>query len=100
MVFTEDWFSGYISSWVEVFVHYGKPERVLEIGSFEGRSTCWLLERTTAQVTCVDTWEGSDEHTADHKEGLFERFRENIEPWKDRVTIMRGESGVMLRQIP
>jgi SAM-dependent methyltransferase len=100
MVFTEDWFSGYIPSWVEVFVHYGKPERVLEIGSFEGRSTCWLLERTKARMTCVDTWEGSDEHTVSHKEGLFERFRENIEPWKDRVTIMRGESGVMLRQIP
>lgn len=100
MVFTEDWFSGHIPAWIETFSRYEKPERVLEIGSFEGRSTCWLLEHTNAHVTCVDTWEGSDEHTSEHKEGLFERFNENIEPWKDRVTLVRGESGKILRTLP
>jgi hypothetical protein len=39
------------------FHNFGKPKNVLEIGSFEGRSTCWLLENTDAKVTCVDTWE-------------------------------------------
>ena len=100
MVFTGDWFSGYIPAWIDTFKAYGKPERVLEIGSFEGRSACWILEHTNAHVTCVDTWEGSDEHTDTDKDGLFERFTENIHQWKDRVTTLRGESGVMLRTLP
>lgn len=96
MLFTVDWFTGYIPGWIDMFTHFGKPTSVLEIGSFEGRSTCWLLENTDAKVTCVDTWEGSDEHDDSLKNGLFERFTENIEPYKDRVTIVRGE----LRKFP
>ena len=60
MVFTVDWFTGYIPAWKNVFAATKVPENILEIGSFEGRSTCWLLENTQAHVTCVDTWEGSD----------------------------------------
>jgi predicted O-methyltransferase YrrM len=102
MVFTAewDWFSGYIDAWKTIFKETKVPERILEIGSFEGRSACWLLENTNAHVTCVDTWEGSDEHNQDQRDKLFERFKENIEPFKDRVTIVRGESGVMLRTLP
>jgi hypothetical protein len=81
-------------------MEYGRPMKILEIGSFEGLSTTWLLKHTNAHVTCVDTWEGSDEHTDEHKQGLYERFLENIEPWKDRVTILRGESGKVLRTLP
>lgn len=100
MVFTVDWFTGYIPAWERLFSTVGKPEKVLEIGSFEGRSTCWLLENTSAQVTCVDTWEGSDEHSAELKDGLFDRFSENIAPYKDRVLINRGMSGEVLREFP
>ena len=40
----------------------GRGARVLEIGSFEGLSTCWILWRLRdAHVTCVDTFEGSFE---------------------------------------
>ena len=98
MVFTVDWFTGYIPAWKTTFEKTKIPENILEIGSFEGRSTCWLLENTKAHITCVDTWEGSDEHTPEHKDGLFERFRENIEPYKDRVTVRRGFSGEVLRK--
>ena len=100
MVFTVDWFTGYIPAWEQTFKATKVPENILEIGSFEGRSTCWLLENTNAHITCVDTWEGSDEHTDEHKNGLFERFKENIEPFKDRVTICRGMSGEVLRTFP
>ena len=100
MVFTHDWFSGHVPAWIDCFTSYGKPAQVLEIGSFEGLATSWLLKRTKAHVTCVDTWNGSDENSDADKQGLYERFLENIDPWKDRVTIMRGESGVMLRTLP
>jgi hypothetical protein len=75
MVFTVDWFTGYINGWKSLFDITGYPHNVLEIGSFEGRSACWILENTDANVTCVDTWEGSDEHSDDHKIGLFGRFQ-------------------------
>ena len=98
MTFTVDWFTGYIPAWEATFKKTKVPENILEIGSFEGRSTCWLLENTNARITCVDTWEGSDEHTPELKDGLLERFRENIEPYKDRVTLCRGFSGEVLRK--
>jgi predicted O-methyltransferase YrrM len=100
MVFTVDWFSDNIPTWQRIFEATKVPENVLEIGSFEGRSAVWVLENTQAHVTCVDTWEGSDEHTSDHKDGLFDRFQDSIKDYKDRVTIRRGFSGEVLRTFP
>ena len=36
MVFTVDWFTGYIPGWESLFHMTGYPSNVLEIGSFEG----------------------------------------------------------------
>lgn len=100
MGFTVDWFTGYIPAWKDIFGNTKVPENVLEIGSFEGRSTCWLLENTQAHVTCIDTWDGSDEHNDELKNGLFDRFQDSIKDHKDRVTICRGFSGEVLRTFP
>jgi predicted O-methyltransferase YrrM len=63
--FTNDWFSPNIPVWRQI-VDGNKPARILEIGSFEGRSTCWLIEACAAladiEVVCVDTWDGGAEH--------------------------------------
>jgi len=44
------------------------PGRVVEIGSFKGRSTCWLAaackERGDGKVTAIDHFRGSPEHGA------------------------------------
>jgi predicted O-methyltransferase YrrM len=100
MVFTVDWFTKNIPLWKNIFESTKIPENVLEIGSFEGRSTCWILENTQARVTCVDTWEGSDEHTEEEKSGLFDRFEDSIKNYRDRISIHRGFSGEVLRQFP
>lgn len=58
--FTQDWFSFHSEQWEKDFGHLkGLPNlRFLEIGCFEGRSTCWLLDNIlthpTATITCVD----------------------------------------------
>ena len=39
--FTQDWFSGNISKWKEILSTYN-PIRLLEIGSFEGRASCFF----------------------------------------------------------
>lgn len=58
--FTWDWFSHQLPSW-QIYL---KPLigqaglNALEIGSFEGRSTCWLLDQVLtaadSQITCID----------------------------------------------
>ena len=81
--FTTDWFSGHIANWTKVFdTHIGQRPRILEIGSFEGRSTCWIIERLArfhdgGEVYCVDPWVGNDFRTAtfdmSNAERLFDR---------------------------
>lgn len=61
--FTTDWFSFRIPHWQELvlpaLLKCGGP-RYLEIGSYEGRSACWvaeqLAEKPGAEVHCVDIW--------------------------------------------
>jgi len=42
------------------------PTRILEIGSYEGASTCYLIEKLAIskkiELHCVDTWEGGIEN--------------------------------------
>jgi tetratricopeptide (TPR) repeat protein len=58
--FTNDWFTHNISNWKQHLSSFiDVPEvRFLEIGSFEGMSTCWLLDHIlthpTSKITCID----------------------------------------------
>ncbi|MEB3281101.1 MAG: tetratricopeptide repeat protein [Lyngbya sp.] len=60
--FTQDWFSNNILIWQKHLKFFSNtPElRVLEIGSYQGMSTCWLLDHIlthpTAQITCIDPY--------------------------------------------
>ena len=101
-MFTVDWTSWNVRFWGPVFSSINfVPKNILEIGSFEGRTTCWFLETyPDAHVTCVDTWQGSEEHSHTMKEGLFDRFSNNTNRFTDRITVRRGFSGVVLRTFP
>ena len=63
--FTADWFSGHVRFW-DGLMEQLKPSRILEIGSYEGRSTCYLIEKCSQvgrlEIYCVDTWAGGVEH--------------------------------------
>ena len=83
-VFTEDWFSNNIPMWKSVLGHLPSAAcHALEIGSFQGRSAVWLLENALTHpgstLTCIDTFRGSDEHTVDQVNGMFEVFTSNID---------------------
>ncbi len=101
--FTEDWFSGHIPHWERFFLSClrWEPEArrsVVEIGSFEGRSTLWMLENLLrhpeSRLFCIDTFEGGAEHAEAQTDGLFERFHANlVESGQARkVEILRGDS--------
>jgi SAM-dependent methyltransferase len=58
--FSEDWFTVHTPAWELVLRGLeNRQARVLELGSFEGLSACFLLWRLPdAHVTCVDTFAG------------------------------------------
>ena len=78
--FTQDWFGQYIPIW-NGLVPLVKPSKILEIGSFEGRSTCYMIESSAAErdleIHCIDTWEGSAEHAQIDMSAVEQRFRKN-----------------------
>lgn len=79
--FTQDWFTWNIPVWQQMYKQLPEKARVLEIGSFEGRSTIWAMEHLTkgSQITCIDTWEGGEDHKNNELDGAEERFIRNIE---------------------
>jgi len=85
--FSADWFSHYIPVWNQLLDRL-KPARLLEIGSFEGRSTCHLIEICAGfgpiEVCCVDTWEGGVEHDRNAMPEIERRFNHNIAIAKTR----------------
>jgi predicted O-methyltransferase YrrM len=67
--FSHDYFSGHIATWQRWFAETitTAPIRILEVGSWQGGSTLWLLDHVIAarggEISCCDTWAGSSEHT-------------------------------------
>jgi predicted O-methyltransferase YrrM len=65
--FSQDWVSARSSEWAGHFSELkGQPGvRMLEIGSYEGRSAVWWLENIlthdSASLVCIDTWAKASE---------------------------------------
>lgn len=77
--FTNDWFGAtgrYI--WDKILPQLG-PSRILEIGSYEGRSACFLIDKLNfpLEIHCIDTWKGSAEHQQIDMEAVKRRFDAN-----------------------
>ena len=78
--FSADWFTHNEYNLNKLFDDKLKGKKdFLEIGSFEGRSSCWFLNKIDgdASLTCVDTWEGSKEHQGLNFNPVYERFVDN-----------------------
>lgn len=64
---------------------------VVELGAWLGKSTRMWLKNSQAKVICIDTWNGSIEHTKKREDivnklpSLKDTFLSNQEEWKDRV---------------
>ena len=100
--FSADWFSHHINFWKKIFqsLEWNPNEKktIIEIGSFEGRSTVWscknLLLHLDSKIFCIDTFQGSVEHSENLKVNLLTRFKNNIKVAgvSDKVRICQGES--------
>lgn len=105
-IFTTDWFQTNCGGWTGLFDALGwdatQPHTVIEIGSFEGASACWILHHLltcpASRIYCIDTFLGSPDHTLAQREGLSHRFLANIETTgrSDQTVICHGDSREML----
>ncbi len=63
--FTNSWFESSRSIWDNLIPQIN-PVRILEIGSYEGASTCYLIEKLAPknkiEIHCIDSWGGGIEH--------------------------------------
>ena len=81
MKFTNDWFTPQIPTWNNIIPQYN-PKRIIEIGSFEGRSVCHLIEllgnQNNLEIYCIDTWNGGQEHRDENMQDVEIRFDSNV----------------------
>lgn len=79
--FTTDWFSRFAPVWKQLVERY-KPSKLLEIGSYEGRAACFLIEACgkfgAVELHCVDSWEGGVEHDRAAMGDVERRFDHNV----------------------
>jgi predicted O-methyltransferase YrrM len=102
--FTNDWFEATAKGAWDQFIPKIKPSKILEIGSYEGASACYLIQTlaavTALEIHCVDTWQGGLEHKSDDMSAVEARFRSNVKAACDaagnrnriEVVVHRGPS--------
>lgn len=83
--FTADWFSHAETTWLAIFQQLiPGAKKILEIGSYEGRSAIWLIKNGfsssgNGELYCIDNWEGGIEHDKAAMVEVMPRFDRNIE---------------------
>jgi predicted O-methyltransferase YrrM len=100
-VFTQDWFTNNIPLWQKELARYKtKPIKMLEVGTYEGRSALWAVENILthpkSQMYCVDSFP---------KPQIYNTFMANIKKYhmknphvrKDKIKVFKGLSRDMLK---
>lgn len=112
-IFTNSWFDRHKEVWSPLLNELG-PARILEVGSYEGNSTTYLIEtlasHRSVEIHCIDSWEGGIEHKAggsaeaDMTE-VEARFHRNIKvaqgraSHEARITLHKGFSHAELPKL-
>jgi predicted O-methyltransferase YrrM len=104
--FSFDWTSWHFPNWIKLLKPYrGRSLRVLEIGSWEGRSALFFLNYLPrARLTCIDTFEGGKEHQVGTDSAGFlreveQRFDANTAAFASRVEKIKAPSTTALAQL-
>jgi hypothetical protein len=110
--FTNRWFEPSRPIWDQLLTRH-KPDKILEIGTYEGASATYLIEKIGAEreleLHCVDTWEGSIENKPDgvaatDMQAVERRFLANIDiatartKFPTKVIVRKGRSDTELER--
>ena len=91
--FTNNWFQANAQPVWGQLIPMTAPRRVLEVGSYEGASACYILDNVQAELEielhCIDTWEGGIESRAGgvaetDMSAVETRFKSNIDLARSR----------------
>lgn len=90
-ILTKDWFTSKVPQWRKHLKGYTRrPIKVLELGSYEGRSAIFMLNFfPQSHLTCVDVFGGDREA----------RFDENLREFGERVTKVKGRALAILDEL-
>ena len=115
--FTNTWFNDAAKNQWEKLISQIKPKKILEIGSYEGASACYLIEKLAQEnpieIHCIDAWSIEMGEESDYKHygsnidmsAVESRFRQNTKlaieksPKKVNLTIDKGFSDVQLSKL-
>jgi len=102
--FSNTWFDGSIDLWVDLLSPLkaaGRSLELLEVGSWEGRSSAFLLSYLpNARLTAVDTWAGGIEHQERPDLATLEqRFDHNVSAFRERLVKRKGLSSIVLAEL-
>ena len=115
--FTNSWFKDAAKHQWDKLIPQIKPKKILEIDSYEGASTCYLIEKLAQEnpieIHCIDAWNIEMGEESDYKHygsnidmSVVEvRFRNNTKlaieksPKKVNLTIDKGFSDVQLSKL-
>ena len=87
--FTNNWFNDSAKTQWEKLISQIKPKKILEIGSYEGASACYLIQKLAQsnpiEIHCVDAWNNEMSEDTDYKyygsnidmKAVESRFRKN-----------------------
>lgn len=113
--FSNQWFEvGAKKIWDEL-IPLINPRTALEVGSYEGASACYLIDKLAPNLTlhCIDTWAGSSEHIngshadtdginmGEVERRFFSNINKAIAPHLDAISIHihKGESALELSKL-
>lgn len=104
--FSSDWATSHFSIWRRVLAPLrGRGTKVLEIGSWEGRSAIFFLNFLhDSTIVCIDTFAGGVEHQtyapfADQLPVIEQRFDRNLAAFGNRVEKIKSASVPALQQL-
>lgn len=101
--YTEDWHKvGYFDYIKENYKFPEKEIKILEIGSFEGRSACWFMDNyPSATIDCVDIFdpEWFRERRPETKGDYDELFDLNTQEYGNRVNKIKSTSTKFFNKI-
>lgn len=103
--FTENWFN---SKDIETFLPINdvQERHILEIGSFEGKSTIWflenLLQNNNSTITCIDPWtsysQNSDSYNSYNSDNAEFNFTSHKETFLYNISQTEEEHKVIIKQ--
>jgi predicted O-methyltransferase YrrM len=106
LTFHTDWAASHFFDWSVLLKDLrSKPVRILEIGSWEGRSALFFLNYLPqSRIVCIDPFEGNAEHHAnpyfaDLARKSEAQFDLNLAAFSDRVEKIKGSSTDILPKL-